>query len=205
MLFAFFHELGHLIAGIILGFKPKSLSITPVGLTVSFKIRTEDYNEKIKNGNILALKKLIIALAGPMVNFGIVSLMFLCNFNIFNIPRDLIIYSNLLVGVFNLIPIYPLDGGRVVNCVCHILCGLKKSYTYCNKISNITIIILTILSSILILYLKNVSLIIIIAYLWFLVINENKIYSQRRKLYKLIAKEENIKSNEQECSCNDIT
>lgn len=63
MLFAFFHEMGHLFCGIIMGFKPKTLSISPVGLSISFQIKADEYNKKIIKGNKLALKKLYIALA----------------------------------------------------------------------------------------------------------------------------------------------
>ena len=47
MLFAFFHELGHLLAGVLLGFKPKSLRINPLGLSISFWIKAEDYNRRV--------------------------------------------------------------------------------------------------------------------------------------------------------------
>ena len=60
MLFAFLHELGHLFAGILLGFKPQSLKLNALGLSVNFKVNTKDYNSKLKNGNILAVKKLVI-------------------------------------------------------------------------------------------------------------------------------------------------
>ena len=69
MLFAFLHELGHLFSGILLGFKPQSMGINPLGLSIKFKVKAQDYNERIRKGNILAIKKLIIALSGPLVNF----------------------------------------------------------------------------------------------------------------------------------------
>ena len=50
MLFAFLHELGHLFAGICLGFKPQSLTINPLGLSVNFKVKANDYNDKVKKG-----------------------------------------------------------------------------------------------------------------------------------------------------------
>lgn len=187
MLFAFFHELGHLFAGVFLGFKPQSLNLSPVGLSISFKVKAEDYNKKVKRGNTLALKKLIIALAGPMVNFLIVILFLLFNnLNFWSIPKETIIYTNILVGAFNLIPIYPLDGGRILKNILHIILGLQDSHTYVNSISNIAIIMLTILSSIVILYLKNMSMLMIILYLWYLVIEENKKYAQRKKIYEVI-------------------
>lgn len=186
MLFAFFHELGHLLAGIVLGFKPQSLSISPVGLSISFCIKAEDYNEKIKKGNILALKKLIIALAGPMVNFIMVILFLLLDWNILNTSKEFIIYANILIGLFNLIPIYPLDGGRILMNLLHITNGLKNTYTYVNIVSNTCVIILTIFASIMIFYLKNISVLVIISYLWYLVICENKYYSQKMKMYEII-------------------
>lgn len=191
MLFAFFHELGHLFTGFILGFKPYSLGINPLGLSINFRIKAEDYNEKIKNGNILALKKLIIAFGGPAVNFLIVILFLFCDIKIFNCPREFVIYSNLLIGLFNLIPIYPLDGGRILKNALHIFLGLEDTYSYTNLISNISIIVLTILSSICILYLKNIAVLLIIGYLWYLVINENKIYNQRLRIYEIIKNETN--------------
>lgn len=186
MLFAFFHELGHLFAGIFLGFKPQSLSINPVGLAVAFDIKAEDYNEKIKKGNMLALKKLIIAFCGPAINFFIVFLFMFYDVDLFGLPREFVIYSNILIGLFNLIPIYPLDGGRILKNVLHILSGLKDTYTYVNIISNASIIILTMLSSIIIFYLKNISVLVIIGYLWYLVINQNRVYMQRMRMYKIV-------------------
>ena len=186
MLFAFLHELGHLFAGLLLGFKPQSLTINPLGLSINFKVKEEDYNEKIKNGNMLALKKLIIATSGPVANFLLVMLFSIYDIKIFGISQELLVYSNLLIGLFNMIPIYPFDGGRILKNVLHIITGLENTYNYINLISNISVIILTMFSSISILYLKNISILFIIGYLWYLVITENRMYAQKLKIYKII-------------------
>ena len=190
MLFAFLHELGHFFAGIILGFKPKALKINPLGLSISFWVKNEDYNRRICYGNILAVKKLLIAIAGPMVNFILVIFFSIFTLSIFNINTEIVIYSNILIGLFNLIPIYPLDGGRILKNLLYILTGLKDTYSYINYISYISIVILTVFSSIMIVYLENISVLFIIGYLWYLVIAENKAYRQRSRIYEILTEKQ---------------
>lgn len=190
MLFATLHELGHMVAGILLGFKPNSIEIMPVGLCIGFESKIDNYNKKVKNGTLLTLKKLIIAASGPIVNLMFIVLFTIFDFNFFNIDRELIVYSNILIAIFNLIPIYPLDGGRIAKGILHILYGRKEAYEYINKISNICICVLTAVSSIAILYWKNVAILIILAYLWYLVIIENKKYRNKKEIYNRIKESE---------------
>lgn len=173
MWFALLHEIGHLIMGIILGFKPKSLSIKPVGLSISFKIKPKDIEHKIKNGTALEFKKIFIGLAGPITNLIFAILYLYFDIKLFSIPREIAIYSNILIGLFNLLPIYPLDGGRIIKSLLHILMGYEKSEKCIKKISWITVIIITIISSIAILYIKNIALFIIIVYIWGLNLKTN--------------------------------
>ena len=56
MFFAIIHELGHLLAGVLLGMKPEKMEIKPYGISISFKILYDDYNKKIKHGNLLEIK-----------------------------------------------------------------------------------------------------------------------------------------------------
>ena len=63
---------------------------------------------------------------------------------------------------------------------------MKKSYCYINKISNITMIILMVISSILLLYVHNIAILIILAYLGYLVIKQNRIYEIKSRLIKSI-------------------
>ena len=184
MLFALIHELGHLFIGILLRFKPVSLDIMPYGLSIGFEINVDDYNKKIKKANLLAVKKIIIAIAGPLTNLIIVLISLLTNIKMFGIEQELVIYSNILIGLFNLIPIYPLDGGRIIKNVIYIFFGLQKSYDYTYMISRITICILTAICSVLILYIRNISILIILAYLWYLIIIEEKKYRKRKNIMK---------------------
>lgn len=181
MIFCIIHELGHILMGIILGLKPEKIEITPFGLSVSFKLETNDYNFKIKSANLLEIKKIAIAIAGPLTNFLII-LLFL--FLPINLPKENIIYSNLLILLFNLLPIFPLDGGRILKSIIHIFKGNMKAKEYTNVTANITIIILTIITSITILYLHNISILIILVFLWGLVIKENIRYERFKSCLK---------------------
>lgn len=185
MVFAFIHELAHLICGFFLGFKPCTLRIIPFGFSIEFKTNIEDYNKKVMKSNLLSLKQLFIALAGPIINIIIViiGLIFKINLNI--------IYANLLIALFNLLPIYSLDGGRILKNILRIFLGHKLAARYINIISNITFILLTILFSIYIIILKNISLFIIIIYLFKMIIDENKRYNTYVKISKIIDKNYN--------------
>lgn len=178
MLFAFIHELGHMMAGLILRLKPKSLNVMPFGISITFE--TYEYKKLIE------IKKILIATAGPLINLIICIIASVLHINAET--KQLIIYSNILIVLFNLLPLYPLDGGRILKGIIRLKHEEIKSDKIVNKISNILIISLTGISSIGILYLKNLSILFILMYLWIIVINENKKYNIKMKVYNTLAK-----------------
>lgn len=135
---------------------------------------------------MLAVKKIIIAISGPMVNIAFIILFSIIQVSFFGISRELILYANILIAIFNLIPIYPLDGGRIAKGILHILYGRQEAFEYINKISNSCIALLTAISSIAILYFKNIAILFILAYLWYLVIVENRRYKNKKRIYSNI-------------------
>lgn len=190
MIFAIIHELGHLLAGILMGMKPEKIEIMPFGVSISFKINVKEYNRKIKKGNIFEIKKIIVALAGPITNFIII--LITSNSKLDLIKSMLIIYTNFLIMIFNLLPIYPLDGGRILKGILHIVLGKRKSEKCINIISKITVTVITTISSILILYVHNISIVLIDVYLWYLVIKEDSIYKNREKIWTKILENKTI-------------
>ena len=178
------HECSHLFAGLLLKMKVKQVTLLPVGLSIEFGLTKRDYNEKILKSNRLEIKRIIIAMAGPLVNILIML------FILFMKPTTnlsmMIMYSNLLIAIFNLLPIYPLDGGRILKSILSLLVNKVNATIYMNKISNIVLFLITFLFSILIYDLKNIALLVILIYLWYIVLKENKIYKMKVKIYQML-------------------
>lgn len=186
MIFVFIHELGHLLAGIILKMKPSKIEIIPVGVSISFKIKTDDLNKKIGKATVFELKKIFVALAGPLTNLMIIII-------VLNLPIDImkqisIIYANLFILIFNMIPIYPLDGGRITKGILNVAIGKQKANNYTNILSIISTIILTVLACLATWFNNNIAIMLIIVYIWTLVIKENKMSRDRERVYKLLSK-----------------
>lgn len=91
------HELGHIGVALACGGRVERLSLTMVGAELSFSYRTP-----LSYG-----RDSLVALAGPGANLLLGGLFFWQG-------RHLPAVLTLGLGVFNLLPILPLDGGRVV-------------------------------------------------------------------------------------------
>ena len=174
MVLCVIHELGHVVMGMIMGLRVEKIEIMPLGLSVSFKVNVEDYNKKIRKGNILQLKKIAIAAAGPLTNLIMLLIVLNTNINLKIVSNEIVAYANILIMLFNLLPIYPLDGGRILKEIIHIFEGSIKSKKYIRRVSKAIIILITMLASVGIMYLKNIAIFFIVMYLWIIFIKENR-------------------------------
>jgi len=98
------HEIGHAIAAKRFGFNTKSITLYPFGGIAVIEMKPSSTEE------------FWIAIAGPAVNFAIAAIslpILFFGYNIFSF----IISINVLMGVFNMIPAYPMDGGRVLRAI----------------------------------------------------------------------------------------
>ncbi len=98
------HELGHYIMAKKLGYKLKSFYLAPYGACLNYQ---EEFFE--------AKDEILIAMAGPVVNiflsFITISLWWIFP-AIYSYTYQFVVQS-LILGLFNLLPCYPLDGGRI--------------------------------------------------------------------------------------------
>lgn len=163
MLFCIFHEMGHLIIGLILKIKPEKIEIMPCGLNISFYENTSKYK----------IKEVFIALAGPLTSLA---LAMLCqNINLVYVTKQEAVYSNILILLFNLIPIYPLDGGRIIKGILEIKLEKTIVEEIIKKITYITMVILTMICSVGVFYYKNFAIFLICIFLWIIVLKEKNV------------------------------
>lgn len=118
------HETAHITVAKILGINTKKIELYPFGGSA--------YMEGIEKN---AVYEGIIAFAGPAAS---VMLGGLCDYFGIFLRLKQITYS---VALINILPIYPLDGGRVAGCVFKTIWGAKKGRKYLH-ISSITIAIM---------------------------------------------------------------
>ncbi len=103
---AVIHELGHSIVASSVGYRLNKITLMPFGA--------------VAKGNIDGIKcvdELKIAFAGPLVNLG-VGLLFVAFWWVF--PQtyaftDLAAEANFTLALINFLPVYPLDGGRILS------------------------------------------------------------------------------------------
>lgn len=122
------HELGHVFASLLFKWKIEKIILLPLGaITI--------YNQKI---NTPLKEEFIVSIMG--IIFQIVF------YNMFYKNNILYSYCNKIILIFNLIPIYPLDGSKILNIFFNKIFSFKNSYLLTIYLSFLLLIIFFLLS-----------------------------------------------------------
>ena len=127
---AILHEMGHSFVGRKLGYKLNIITLMPYGAMLSGKNMPFCEDDEIK-----------IALAGPFVNIILIIFCFVIWWffpSVYHITNQFM-QANLYTLLFNLLPVYPLDGGRVLRAVL----SKKINGAVASKVTKITGFIIT--------------------------------------------------------------
>ena len=128
------HELGHLIMALLLKWKVDRIYLYPYGGLTKFNI---DLNVDIK-------EELLVLIMGPIFQVLATFILIMCLSN----SRYIIMVINysICLLVFNMLPIYPLDGGRLLNLLFNKFLSFRNSLLISLFISIIVLLIIIILS-----------------------------------------------------------
>ena len=123
------HEFGHLFSMWIFNAAPKEVNLIPGSIQIVSSFTT------IKNN-------IFISLSGPITNLIIFFTLFLNN-KLFE-TDDFLIFAliNLILGLFNLLPIRGLDGGSVVYNIILFYTNEQKSEIVVNAISVVSAVLI---------------------------------------------------------------
>lgn len=99
------HEFGHYIIAKKRGYKLDNFYLAPYGVSLNYREKAFDSRDEM-----------LIALAGPVINLSL-SVVFACLWWVmpvaYNFTYDFV-FKSVMLALINLLPCYPLDGGRMV-------------------------------------------------------------------------------------------
>lgn len=149
-LVAMIHEAGHLIAAKLLGYSTAGVKIELFGVCLKL------------NDDIMSCRhEFFISIAGPLMNFVMLTSGAVCTYLGLSIPKTFMI-TNLYMLFINLLPVMPLDGGRVIMAVLKAEMGEKRAQKLLGYISIPIICILAVFGVVLLFKSKmNASLLLV--------------------------------------------
>ena len=150
------HELGHFLTAKILKIDVVKIYLYPLGGISKFNM----------DQNISLLKEFIILIAGPLFQF----IAYFILKTLFYHYEELVTIYHYGILIFNLLPIFPLDGGKLVNLFLSGIFSFKASYYLSIFISYLFILLIFIFN----LSNLNFNLLLVIIFLLFKVTKEYK-------------------------------
>ena len=176
---ALIHELGHSFSASKLGYKLNKITLMPYGAVVTGNIDALNSRDEIK-----------IALAGPLINLSR-GLFFLALWWVF--PEtyaftDIVAEINFSLAIVNFLPIFPLDGGRVLSASLKGALGSEKAIKISKAIGLTFSVVLLCLFIASIFFQINISLLFFSLFVLFGALSNNK-ENKYIMLYSVLSKE----------------
>ena len=159
MLLIIVHELGHILVSTLFKWNIDKIIVLPFGGLTKF-------NELI---NRPIIEEFLVAISGIVFQ----EIFFILIKDYINYEHFYLI--NYFVIIFNLIPIYPLDGSKILNVIFNIITSYKNSILLTCIVSYIFIIVLSFIFI-------NINRLVILV-LIFLFIEVNRLYKSRKDLF----------------------
>ncbi|WP_281889033.1 site-2 protease family protein [Paenibacillus sp. YYML68] len=125
------HELGHVSVARSFGWKVKEVQLLPFGGVAAME----------EAPGSRALEELLVALGGPLQNVWMMLVAYALTL-LGLIPQawgDYFIQANALIAAFNLLPVLPLDGGRILQ----VLIGLWLPYQRTMQVSTLVSLVVS--------------------------------------------------------------
>lgn len=186
------HEYGHALTARKYGVKTLDIIISPIGGIA----RLQKLPDKPS-------QELAVAIAGPLVNLVIAIVLFLLTFVFFrdvpfSNPEDtleiiatphgflaLLIYINCILFVFNLVPAFPMDGGRILRAFLSMKFGKVDGTRYASIVGRVLAVGFVIMG----LLSQAITLVFIGVFVFVMAKSENKQMVIQSKLSKFIARD----------------
>lgn len=154
------HELGHIVCLYILGEKPRLIELSFYGVKLE------------KNNDCLSFtENVAVYLSGPAANFILSCVLFFMGKT--NGIKTAAVIS-LCVGIFNMLPCQPLDGGNLLELVLSGVTDEEKCRKICLSVSVAVIMPMLILGFLLLLRNGNITLLTVSGYLAVVTFLDNK-------------------------------
>ncbi|MDQ6418622.1 M50 family metallopeptidase [Paenibacillus sp. LHD-117] len=125
-LIVFVHELGHVFAARSFGWRIKEIKLLPFGGVA-----------EVEAGGANAREEALVAIAGPLQNVWMGLAAWGCGaLGLWNDQWAVyVVQANLMIALFNLLPIHPLDGGKLVHALLSVFCDYYHTLLWSARLS----------------------------------------------------------------------